>query len=202
MAVTFDGRARLLLEGSREGDTVPNTRASATAHTPAVDEVGLAPPLWRFRVAVLRHRGIVYRFACSLLHDRHEAEDIVQEAFLRYWQQGANVERVREWLLAVARNLCLDRLRRARHDAGSPAEHELLDEHCPAWHAGQNELAERLRRGIAALPEPQRSLIVLFDVQGLDGASCARVLGLNVNQVKVYLYRARRRLRGVMEDSS
>ena len=53
-----------------------------------------------------------------------------------------------------------------------------------------------------ALPEPQRSLLVMFDVQGHDGATCARVLGLNVNQVKVYLHRARRRLREQMERQS
>ncbi|HLF12245.1 MAG TPA: sigma-70 region 4 domain-containing protein [Gammaproteobacteria bacterium] len=51
------------------------------------------------------------------------------------------------------------------------------------------------------LPEPQRSLIVLFDLQGVDGATCARILDLSVNQVKVYLHRARRRLRIKLEQS-
>jgi RNA polymerase sigma-70 factor (ECF subfamily) len=50
------------------------------------------------------------------------------------------------------------------------------------------------------LPEPQRSLILLFDVQGMTGAECAEVLDLNVNQVKVYLHRARRRLRQALEE--
>jgi RNA polymerase sigma-70 factor (ECF subfamily) len=57
-----------------------------------------------------------------------------------------------------------------------------------------------LRASIAALPEPQRSLVVLFDVHGLDGAACARILGINTNQVKVYLHRARRRLRRELES--
>jgi len=52
------------------------------------------------------------------------------------------------------------------------------------------------------LPEPQRSLLVMFDVHGMDGAACARVLGLNANQVKVYLHRARRKLREQLERAS
>jgi RNA polymerase sigma-70 factor (ECF subfamily) len=156
-----------------------------------------------FRIAVIRHHRIVYRTACALLGDKHEAEDVAHEAFLRYWQQGGYVRGAREWLLKVARNACLDRLRRARStvDVESISHEYLHDTHDPAWHLDQMELATQLRNSISALPEPQRSLIVLFDVHGLDGASCARILGLNRNQVKVYLHRARRRLREQLEGS-
>jgi len=159
---------------------------------------------WRFKLAVLQHRAIVYRVAQSLLQDRHEAEDVSQEAYLRYWQQGGGIERPREWLLTVVRNLCLDRLRRRSRfvdDEAALAEGP-SDEHGPEWHLQQAELGARLRGAIAALPEPQRSLVVLFDVHGIDGAACARILGLNTNQVKVYLHRARRKLRTALEGSS
>lgn len=156
-----------------------------------------------FRVAVIRHHRIVYRTACVLLDDKHEAEDVTHEAFLRYWQQGRKVRGTRAWLLKVARNACLDRLRRVRStvDVESISHESLRDTRDPAWHLDQRELATQLRDSISALPEPQRSLIVLFDVHGLDGASCARILGLNTNQVKVYLHRARRRLRDQLEGS-
>jgi DNA-directed RNA polymerase specialized sigma24 family protein len=72
----------------------------------------------------------------------------------------------------------------------------------PAWHYEQNELSGALRKLVDTLPEPQRSLLVMFDVQGHDGETCARVLGLNTNQVKVYLHRARRRLREQLERAS
>lgn len=156
---------------------------------------------WRFRLVVLRHHGIVYRVAYALLRDKQDAEDVAQETFLRYWQRGSGVRSEREWLLAVARNFALDRLRRARGSRGlyeSPAD-EPGDDRDPVWHAQHDELAADLRERIAALPEPQRSLVILFDVHGLDGAACARILGLNVNQVKVYLHRARRRLRRELE---
>ena len=159
---------------------------------------------WRFRLAVLLHDRVVFRTAAALLRDAREAEDVTQEAFLVFWQQGAHVERPREWLLRVARNACFDRLRRRGRllSEAQVALPEPSEDRDPAWHYEQNELATELRALVDKLPEPQRSLIVLFDVQGLDGATCARILDLNVNQVKVYLHRARRRLRQQLERAS
>ena len=158
---------------------------------------------WRFRLAVVRYHRVVYRVAYSLLRDPHEAQDAAQETFMRFLEHGGTVRGDREWLLAVARNACLDRLRRGRRTVtvGEPFEVGAEDRD-PAWHAQHDELAAQLRERIAALPEPQRSLVVLFDVQGLDGAACARILGLSVNQVKVYLHRARRRLRRELTEPS
>ena len=185
--------------------TVPKSD-DALGRSPEQGEVGddrKGVSALQFRIAVVRHHRLVYRTACSLLNDSHEAEDATHEAFLRYWEEGHKVRGAREWLLKVVRNACLDRLRRVRHtvDVESTSHEYLHDTRDPAWHLDQRELATRLRDSISALPEPQRSLIVLFDVQGLDGASCARILGLNTNQVKVYLHRARRRLRAQLEGS-
>jgi RNA polymerase sigma-70 factor (ECF subfamily) len=159
---------------------------------------------WRFRLAVLLHDRAVYRVAAALLKDAREAEDVTQEVFLSYWQHGATVERPREWLLKVTRNAALGRLRKSGRFVSH--EPELLPEPSdgrdPAWHYEQNELAGELRKLVDTLPEPQRSLLVMFDVQGHDGETCARVLGLNTNQVKVYLHRARRRLREQLERAS
>jgi RNA polymerase sigma-70 factor (ECF subfamily) len=159
---------------------------------------------WRFRLAVFLHHRAVFRVAARLLRDAREAEDVTQDTFLLYWQRGAEVRRPREWLLRVARNACLDRLRRSgRLVSHEPAELPEPAEDCdPAWHYEQDEINERLRALVDTLPEPQRSLIVLFDMQGVDGATCARILELNVNQVKVYLHRARRRLREQLEKRS
>jgi len=159
---------------------------------------------WRFRLAVLMHDRAVFRVAVALLRDTREAEDVTQEVFLRYWESGETVERPREWLLQVARNACMNRFRRAgrvtHHD---PADlPEISDGRDPAWHYEQHELRGELKKLVDTLPEPQRSLLVMFDMQGMDGATCARVLELNMNQVKVYLHRARRKLREQLERAS
>ncbi len=165
-----------------------------------------SPSAFEFRVAVMRHRSIVYRTALAMLRNTHEAEDVTQDVFMRYWQHGAGVKRPREWLLRVGRNACLDRLRKAGrrgiHVVDTSVDVEAEDGRDPAWHCEQTELGERLSELVARLPEPQRSLVVLFDVEGLKGDACARILDINVNQVKVYLHRARRRLRREMESES
>jgi RNA polymerase sigma-70 factor (ECF subfamily) len=166
-------------------------------------EAGGPISTWRFRLAVLQHDKAVYRLAADLLRDAREAEDVAQEVFLSYWHHGARVERPREWLLRVTRNACLDRLRkRGRLVSHEVAEiPERSDDRDPSWHYEQGELAAELRECLDTLPEPQRSLVVMFDMQGCDGATCASVLGLSINQVKVYLHRARRRLRLELEGS-
>lgn len=158
----------------------------------------------RFKLAVLQYDRAVYRFARTLLRDEREAEDVVQETFLRYWQQGGGVRKPREWLFKVARNACLDRFRKAgrlvSHESAAPAEP--ADERDPEWHYEQRELEAGVNRLLDTLPEPQRSLVVLFDLHGVDGAGCAAILGLSTTQVKVYLHRARRRLRERLERRS
>ena len=161
-------------------------------------------PAWQFRLAVLKHHRAVFRLARALLRGDREAEDVTQETFMRYWLQTNDIEHPREWLLKVVRNGCLDLLRKSGRllSEEQGAQLEPRDDRDPAWHYQQRELADRLHGLVAALPEPQRSLIVLFDLHGVDGATCARILDLSVNQVKVYLHRARRRLRLKLEQSS
>jgi RNA polymerase sigma-70 factor, ECF subfamily len=182
---------------------VARTDRSDEFASPAGATGAVGVSAWTLRLAVLKYHRLVYRFAYSLLRDRAEAEDVTQEVFLRYWQQGGNVRAPKEWLLAVARNSCLDRFRKARQAVAVELDElaEPSDEREPGWHWQQRELRARLQALISALPEPQRSLVVLFDVHGLDGAACARIVGLSTNQVKVYLHRARRRLRRALEES-
>lgn len=164
---------------------------------------GVSQSGWRFRLAVMQHHKTVYRVCYGLLQDAHEAEDVTQETFLRYWQLSGEVRGARGWLVTVARNKCLDRLRAAKRfvDADPEIFEQQTDGRDPEWHANNNEIGAQLSVLVNELPEPQRSLIVLFDVEGMTGAECAEILDLNVNQVKVYLHRARRRLRQALEES-
>lgn len=159
-------------------------------------------PQWKFRLGVERHYRLVYQTAAGLLRDPAEAEDVTQETFTQYWQHGAEAEHTKAWLLRVARNRCLDRLRRrTRIEYREP---ENLPE--PADHRDAlvslelDEMTQRLRCAVASLPEPQRSIVMLFSLQGMSGKDCAQALGLSVNQVKVYLHRARAHLRRQVEQ--
>ncbi len=155
-----------------------------------------------FQAAVDRHYRLVFQLSAGLLGDPAEAEDVTQETFTQFWQYGDDANYPRAWLIRVARNRCLDRLRRQhRIDYREP---ESLPE--PADHRDAlavvelDEMTQRLRCAVDALPEPQRSIVLLFSIKGMSGRDCAEALGITVNQVKVYLHRARARLREQMDQ--
>ena len=161
-------------------------------------------PQQKFTLAVDRHYKLVYQVAAGLLGDAAEAQDVTQETFTQYWQHGAEAEHTKAWLIRVARNRCLDRLRRRnRIEYREPeAMPEAAERHDALDIAELDELTQQLRCAVDSLPEPQRSIVLLFSLQGMSGRDCAEALGLSVNQVKVYLHRARARLRVLIEPVS
>ena len=157
----------------------------------------------KFRLAVDRHYRLVYQVAAGLLGDAAEAEDVTQETFTQYWQHGGEAEHTKAWLIRVARNRCLDRLRRRhRLEYREPETLPETPDHRDALAVAEfDELTEQLRCAVDSLPEPQRSIVLLFSLNGMSGKECAEALGISVNQVKVYLHRARTRLRGHLEQA-
>ena len=146
-----------------------------------------------FHEWVAAYRDDAWSLASYLLKDPAEAEDVTQEAFIKLWNQRESVprERTKPWLLRVVRNACLDRLRHLQlvtdvDDVQVPSP-EMLTE--------QREVGRWLQEAIADLKEPQRSLVVLRDVQQMSYAEVATITGLSLDQVKVYLHRARKELR-------
>jgi len=185
------------------GEAVVYQLQGETADT-SMQGSGQAGAAWpvRYRWAVARHYGAVYRLAAGLLRDSAAAEDVTQEAFTRFWERGESIRKPRAWLLRVARNAALDRLRRhgARVLDADTARQDLAEHRDGYWRSTQDELSQRLQRALARLDEPYRTLVLLFDLQGEDGATCATTLDLSPEQVRVYLYRARRRLRLDLEE--
>lgn len=151
----------------------------------------------------------VYRLAFSLLRDPAEAEDVVQETFLKAMTRLDQFEgraRLDTWLYRVAYNASLDHLRRRptealpeeEPDEAAPAlmpqalvEWSLTPEH----HLLDAEARAALDAAAAALPEKLRVVFLLRDVEGLSGEETAEALGLNLGAVKVRLHRARLALR-------
>ena len=149
-----------------------------------------------FRQWTRDHQDQTWSLARYLLRDNAEAEDVVQEAFIRLWEHRESMSdaRVKPWLLRVTRNLCLDRLRRRRPE--QPADDtELAGPDCPAQNMQREQTLARLQQAVQDLEEPFRSLVLLRDVQQHSYAEVAGTLDLSMSQVKVYLHRARKQLR-------
>ncbi|MCH7551029.1 MAG: sigma-70 family RNA polymerase sigma factor [Proteobacteria bacterium] len=138
--------------------------------------------------------------------DRHEdAEDAAQEAFLSAYcnvgrMRGANV---RSWLLRIASNQSYDILRASKRRPAQSLDESLenpnfqvrSDAETPEQAAVRNELGDEIQRAIMTLPEDQRTVLVLIDVQGLSYDEAAQAAGASMGTVKSRLSRARSRIR-------
>lgn len=145
-----------------------------------------------------------HAMAWRLTASQADAEDVVQEAFLRLWRDGARLApraEVATWFLTVVRNLCFDRLRRHRETVGADMLEHLADaaptpeERCVA--AGD---AERLRSALARLPDRQRAALMMWAWEDCSADEIARVLEIETNAAHQLLHRARQRLRAILEE--
>jgi len=156
------------------------------------------------------HRDRIYTFAFYFLRNREDAEDVTQEVLIRLWKHWRRLEgdHLRAWLMKVTRNLCCDTSRRRTtrgrvegYDGGDVAV-EIAES--PAANPEQaTEAADfrrRLTAAIKSLPEPQKSIVILREVQGLTYDEIASVVGRPLNTVKVYLHRGRKLLREALRE--
>lgn len=142
------------------------------------------------------------RFAYALLRDREAADDLVQDTLERAvagWSRRRADGDVRAWLFAIERNVFLQEARR-RGRAGAHVGMEALDA-IPAPGTDQAAAlgARDVLAGLDALPEDQRSVLLLVAVEDLSYAEAAAILGIPIGTVMSRLSRARDRLREYME---
>lgn len=181
-----------------------------------VSDVELVPAVLagdrgRFAVIVERYQRDIYNLAYRSTHNRQDAEDITQEAFLRAFRSLATYDATRSlrtWLYAVAVNICRDW---ARRRGSRPETVELLESDATAEPAAasaqpqhivtERETREAIERAVMALPPDYRLPVVLFYMRGVSQAEIAEVMGVPLSVVKNRLYRARRRLKSTLGDA-
>lgn len=153
-----------------------------------------------------RHRALVYRFAYQMAGRRDDAEDIVQEAFVRAYQ---NLNKYRDeakfttWLLRIVTNLHTDQARMSsrrqtleQQEAGGGLSWMTVGEvEDPLANLEADRRVEALRKGLAALPPHHRTVIVLRDIEEREYPEIANILGCTVGGAKLRVLRARRALR-------
>ena len=152
----------------------------------------------------------VYSGALRLTGSRADAEDVTQEAFLRayralraYPPDRIRELRPREWVWAIAANLCRNRARAAARHPGAaldPAALPADPRPGPEQEALATAGAEALAAHLARLPWAQRAAVVLRHVNGLPYAEVAAALGRPVGTVKADVHRGLRQLRALLEE--
>lgn len=153
-----------------------------------------------------RHRALVYRFAYQMSSRRDDAEDIVQEAFVRAYQ---NLHRYRDeakfttWLLRIVTNLCTDQARMSQRRTALEQQEAMgaldwmtigdIEDPVQNLEADRRKVA--LRKALNALPVHHRSVIILRDIEEREYPDIASILGCTVGGAKLRVLRARRALR-------
>lgn len=159
---------------------------------------------------VRKYERQVFRIAQHITQNREDAEDVVQDAFLKAYEkldQFQGNSKFYTWLVRIAVNESLMRLRKRRNGKMVSIDEDVETEEGsvprdladwapdPEMNYGQSELAEILRKTIQGLPQGFRIVFVLRDVEGLSTEETAETLGLSVPAVKSRLLRARLQLR-------
>lgn len=146
-----------------------------------------------YNSAVDQHADGLYRFAVKHLRDTDAAKDVVQESFARLWQKVDEVDgaKVKSYLFTTAHHILVDEARKGAR--GTRMEHRHTD---LQWGTqSQPDLKEVLDAALALLPEVQRSVVLLRDLEGYSYDEIAELTQLNTPQVKVYIYRGRTALK-------
>ncbi len=175
-------------------------------------EAGQRGDVEAFNQLVRLYEGRVYNLCYRMLGDADAAADVTQDTFISVYR-NLNKFRggvFRSWLLRIATNACYDALRaRKRRPTVSLDITQEGEDDAPAFDlpdpsespdeaALRRELAAAIEGGIAQLPEDQRIVVILSDVQGLAYEEIAEVTNTNLGTVKSRLSRARARLRDIL----
>jgi RNA polymerase sigma-70 factor (ECF subfamily) len=146
------------------------------------------------------YSGLLFRVAYSVLRSRAEAEDVVQDVFVRILKLSPDLLTVRDlrvWLIRITWNLSIDRRRRIRPEQiDEDFAKSLVATNAPADEAlGDAQRMKAVLRELEKLPRAERLVLLLSTVEELETPEVAKVLGRSESAVRALLFRARTRLR-------
>lgn len=159
------------------------------------------------RTDILPHRDRLYRLALGITLNTAEAEDVVQDTMLRVWEhrnEWSSIDDIEAWLVQICRRLAIDKRRKntpgltidaISGTASSIPEPPSSPSYSPSVAVETNEVVSHLTNIIEQLPPPQPEIVRLREIEGLAYRDIALCLNLSENQIRVYLHRARQRIR-------
>lgn len=147
----------------------------------------------------------LFRYALNMLRNDLDAEDVIQELLVRIWQrkeQFDQIENKEAWCMTVTRNLCIDKIRSRKHNNQDVSEYKFIADHgaTPDIITEDRESLKIVMDVLNSLPENQREIIHLRDVEGYTYKEIAEITGLTEDQVKINLFRSRQRLKEKLKN--
>lgn len=146
----------------------------------------------------------LYRTAFRLMGNAMDAEDMVQEAYLKLWERRddlGHVANMEAYCTSLIRHICIDAFRRKRpeEDSPPPEEFPLTDNEDAATALERQDEAKQLTSLINRLPEGQRTVMTLHDVEGCSYEEIEEATGFTAVNIRVMLSRARKKIREQFE---
>jgi RNA polymerase sigma factor (sigma-70 family) len=148
---------------------------------------------------VLPFKDKLFRLARRILINTEEAEDAVQEVFYKLWlkrQELPAIKSLEAFAMVVTKNLCLDRTRSMGYQTTELKDYAAPDEvNTPEMMTELKDEIKGVRMIVNRLPEQQRMIIHLRDIEGLEFEEIEQIMQINVNTIRVNLSRARKAIR-------
>ncbi len=161
-----------------------------------------------FKERVLPVSQKIFRYANRLLSNEHDAEDVVQEIWLKLWdkrEQLGNIKSLEAFAYRMTRNLCLDKIKLKKpkyyddREEGTYRYDEADHRPDPESSLELKDTVERVNQIIGRLPEQQKTLLQMRDVEGLEYGEIADITGLEINAIRVNISRARKKVRETIQ---
>lgn len=154
--------------------------------------------LEKFKIVAIPLREKLQCFAQNMLKDEAEAEDAVQETYLRLWKikdQLDNHPNIGGYAMQTLKNICIDKLRVEKHNVSLDNIHIAAGTLTPYTYTEQQDNSSIIRNIIESLPYTQQRIIKMRDIEGFELEEIAQIIGSEITAVRVNLSRARKNVR-------
>jgi len=152
-----------------------------------------------FKIEVLPLKNKLYRFAYRLLNNSMDSEDMVQEVMLKLWARRDKLEEyksIEAFAMIVIKNMCLDKMKAKGYLTDELDEHtNETDGHSPHKSLELADSSDKVKAIINDLPEHQKMIIHLRDIEGYEFEEIAEIMQMSLNTIRVNLSRARKKVR-------
>ena len=162
-----------------------------------------------FKIKVLPLNTKLYGFALRILNDTPEAEDIVQEVFIKLWNMRKKLDsykNIEALAMSMTKNLCIDKIRRRKtiklEEKHYNNNNNINEQNNSDNIIEQNKLISKIHIAIKELPEQQHIIIQLKDIEGYDYEEISQIMQMNINSIRVCISRARKKLREIIIKSN
>ena len=161
--------------------------------------------LEEFQIKVYPLKNKLFRFAKRMLDQTEEAEDVVQEAFIKLWNRRDKLDEYRSveaLAMITTKNLCLDKLKARRYPVENLEDNRHFLENMPdEIKVDHSDVIHGIHQAIRLLPEQQQIIVHLRDIEGYEFEEIAEIVEMNENAIRVALSRARKRIRELLTNT-